>query len=84
MSESLHQRITSICEVLHSAARQTRVLSHLGWHSSVREQFFKNDARELPVVEYPAFDAAPVLAQLEQARSMLQGSSIDSLSLIHI
>lgn len=78
MTESSLQRVTTICEVLHDAARRTRVLTHLGWHSSVREQFLKTGARELPVVEYPAFDAAPVLSQIEHARSMMQSSSIDS------
>lgn len=77
MSDSSSQRITGICEVLHDAARKTRVLSHLGWHSSVREKFFSSGAKALPVVEYPQYDAAPVLEQIAHARSLLQGSRID-------
>ena len=78
MSESFAQRITGVCELLHDAARKTRVLSHLGWHSSVREKFFDAGARELPVVQYPDYDATPVLEQINHARRQLQGSSIDN------
>ncbi len=77
MSDSAAQRITGVCELLHDAARNTRVLSHLGWHSSVRERFFKAGAKELPVVEYPEYDATPALEKISYARSQLQGSTID-------
>ena len=71
------QRITAVCEILYSAASKTRVLSHLGWHSSVRDRFFATGAKELPVVQYPQYNAAPVLALIDQARAMLQTSAID-------
>ena len=77
MSKSSSERITRICEILYDAARQTRMLSHIGWHGSVREKFFEAGAKELPVVEYPEFDAAPVLSQINQARVLLQSSAID-------
>ena len=77
MSKSSSERITRVCKILYSAARRTRILSHLGWHSSVRESFFEAGAKELPVLKYPAYNAAPVLAEIEQARALLQGSSID-------
>lgn len=63
--------------MLYDAARQTRMLSHLGWHGSVREKFFEAGAKELPVVEYPSYDAAPVIAQINQVRGLLQKSLID-------
>ncbi len=77
MSSSSSDRISSICETLHRAARETRVLSHLGWSSQVREQFFKDGGRELPVVEYPQYDTRPVFELIEHARGSMQGSSID-------
>ncbi len=77
MSGQSKQRITRISEILYSAAKQTRVLSHLGWHSSVRDGFFDSNAKELPVVEYPAFNASPVLDQIAEARRLMQGSAID-------
>jgi len=77
MSNSSAQRITTVSEILYSAAQKTRVLSHLGWHSSVRERFFASGAKELPVVEYPEYNAAPVLELIAEARGMLQTSSID-------
>jgi len=72
-----HGRITRISNHLLSAAKQTRVLSHLGWHRSVREQFFKSGARELPHVEYPDYDAGPVLEEIAHARSLMQGDPAD-------
>jgi len=78
MSVQSSQRITKVCEILYEAAKKTRVLSHLGWHSSVREQFFKTNAKELPIVQYPDYDAAPVLELVTEARRFIQGSSIDS------
>ena len=77
MNKDSLQRITQVCEILHAAASKTRVLSHLGWPGHVREKFFKDGCSELPVVEYPEYDAAPVLAQIDHARSLIQGSSID-------
>lgn len=77
VSDTSAQRVTGICELLHDAARKTRVLSHLGWHSSVRESFFKAGAKELPVVEYPDYNAEPVLEKIAHARSQLQGAPID-------
>ncbi len=77
MSVQSAQRITRICEILHSAAKQTRVLSHLGWHSIVREQFFKSNARELPVVAYPAFNAEPMVEKITEARRLMQSSEVD-------
>jgi len=78
MNSPSAQRITQVCEILHGAARKTRVLSHLGWSSRVRENFFAAGAKELPVVAYPEFDAIPVLEQISFARNLLQGSSIDA------
>lgn len=78
MNSPSAQRITQVCEILHGAARKTRVLSHLGWSSRVRENFFAAGAKELPVVAYPEFDATPVLEQISFARNLLQGSSIDA------
>ena len=77
MSKPSSERITRICKILYDAARKTRMLSHLGWHGSVREKFFEASAKELPVVEYPPYDAAPVFAQIKQVRGLLQNSLVD-------
>ena len=61
MNKDSLQQVTRICEILHAAARKTRVLSHLGWSAQVREKFFTDGGNALPVVEYPQYDAAPVL-----------------------
>ena len=77
MSMKSTQRITRICEILYEAAKKTRVLSHIGWSGHVREQFFKTNGQELPIVEYPDYNAKPVLELVADARGLLQGSSID-------
>lgn len=77
MKDAVKNRITNICEILQSAAHQTRVLSHLGWQGSVRDEFFANEARELPRVTYPPYDAEPVLTRIAAARDLMQSSIID-------
>jgi len=77
VSEATAQRITDVSALLHNAARKTRVLSHLGWHSSVRERFFADGAKELPRVEYPDYDASQTFELLKSARSKLKNSAVD-------
>ncbi|OED35488.1 hypothetical protein AB833_30170 [Chromatiales bacterium (ex Bugula neritina AB1)] len=77
VSEQLNKRITRICGLLQSAASQTRVLSHLRWDGQIRDKFLADAALELPVVEYPAYDAEPVLELVAEARRLMQQSPID-------
>jgi len=77
MSGVDNQRISQICELLNQASMQVRILTHIGWPQSVREQFFHNHARELPQPEYPAYDATPVIEQVVAARALMQSGPVD-------
>ena len=72
MSDVGNKNLTTICEILQSAAQKTRVLSHLAWPASVRDDFFSHNAKELPRVKYPDYNAAPVLDLIAQARAMMR------------
>lgn len=64
-------RITELMDLLRRAEAPVRVLRHLAWPASVREDFFARGARELPRVEYPPFDARPSCELVEHARERL-------------
>ncbi len=66
------QKITEACDSLYAATRSIRILTHLSWKPQIREQFFANDAKELPQVTYPTFDPNPTLEQLTLAREKFQ------------
>lgn len=56
------------CDLLYEASRSIRILTHLSWPQEVREQFFKQGGKELPVVEYKQYDPDPVFNSLQIAR----------------
>ncbi len=77
VSDSCDNRIVTIARQLTEAAREVRILRHVSWDASVREAFFANGARELPQPEYPAYNAAPVLDKIADARALMQTSDAD-------
>ncbi len=77
MAEPVKNRISRICELLQDAAGKTKVLTHLRWSGRIRDNFLSSAALELPVVEYPAYDAGPVLERVAEARRLMQHSPID-------
>jgi len=72
-----NDRVRRVSDLLYSATRSIRVLSHVGWAGSVREHFFERGARELPVVDYPLFDASVPLDIVSEARRNIKSSSVD-------
>ena len=69
--EKEKQRIRNVSDQLYQASRSLRVLSHLRWDESVKQQFFANDAKELPVVSYEKFDATDTLNIIQAVRTKL-------------
>lgn len=70
--EKEQQRIRNISDLLYQASRSLRVLSHLGWDASVKQQFFANNAQELPDVSYTKYDATEALNIIEAVRTKLK------------
>lgn len=71
------ERWRKVGDLLYAATKPIRILSHLGWGAGVREEFFKKQAKELPVVVYPEFDGSETLGLLQEARGLLSDSQID-------
>jgi uncharacterized protein (TIGR02421 family) len=71
------ERICKISSILYSASQPVRILSHLDWGSEVKQQFFANNAKELPKVNYPAFDPNKTLSLVKEARDLMGDSDID-------
>lgn len=77
MSDVVKNQITKICDILQSAAQQTRVLTHLGWPGRVRDDFLASDAKKLPRVSYADFNAKPVLELVAEARRLIRAAQFD-------
>ena len=69
--EKEKQRIRNTSDLLYQASRSLRVLSHLGWDASVKQRFFEQGAKELPVVSYPKLDATETLNIIEAVKTKL-------------
>ena len=63
------KRIRNACGLLYLATRTVRILTNISWPNSVREKFFAQGAKELPVVEYPEFDPSESLERLVLAKT---------------
>jgi len=72
------QRIQQLSSLLYQASKPLRVLSHISWEPSVRQQFFANKAKELPRVTYPTHDPSTTLDILKVVRAQLHsGRTVD-------
>jgi uncharacterized protein (TIGR02421 family) len=71
-------RYREVAQRLYAVAKPMRVLSALQWPATVREEFLAGGADALPVVEYPAFDEAPIVdAVRDIRRSIYPGELVD-------
>lgn len=76
--EKEKQRIRRLSDLLYQASRPLRVLSHISWDASIREEFFANKARELPKVSYPPYDPSATIDAVTIVRAQLTpGNRID-------
>jgi len=64
-------RIAELMDLLRRAEAPVRILRHLAWPGSVREQFLAAGGRELPLVEYPPFDASETRSLIARVRERL-------------
>lgn len=68
-------KIKHACSLLYDASQSIRVLTHVSWSRRVRENFFAQDAKELPKVRYQKFDASETLEKLSTARRAFKFST---------
>lgn len=67
-----------VSDILYRATKSIRILSHISWPLEVRDQFFRNGARELPEITYPDFDSSAPMELVAEARRHIQSSTVDS------
>jgi uncharacterized protein (TIGR02421 family) len=75
LGEGERERLSQAAHLLRKAERGVRVLRSIAWPPEVASRFFESGARELPEVVYPVSDPQPVLADVEAARGLIDGSS---------
>ncbi|TDR20390.1 flavohemoglobin expression-modulating QEGLA motif protein [Marinicella litoralis] len=68
--------IIKINSLLYQATKPIRILAHISWPESVKEEFFRQKAQALPHVEYPTFNPTDVFAALTEARRHMQGTCV--------
>ncbi|MDO9213940.1 MAG: flavohemoglobin expression-modulating QEGLA motif protein [Methylococcales bacterium] len=74
MTNSIEQekaRIRKVAHLLHEGARRVRILRSIDWPAAVKHDFFANNAKELPEINYPHFDAKPTIDIIREARRMI-------------
>ncbi len=76
--EQENERVRKVCDLLYSASKSIRILSHVSWSARVREQFFASDAKELPIVSYPSYDPGPPVQIVAEARKYIRTSVVDA------
>jgi len=71
VSDQEKDRIRQTARLLYEASRSIRILRTIAWPSEVKEEFFAQNAKELPQVSYTPLDPAPVLDLVRDARRFI-------------
>ncbi|NVZ10943.1 DUF1704 domain-containing protein [Allochromatium humboldtianum] len=70
-TEREQERIRAVNRLLHGACRPLRILRTVAWAPEVKERFLAQGACELPDVTYAAFDPAPTIEAVREARRQI-------------
>lgn len=73
------ERICTVAQMLQQANKPVRILKTINWPEQVKKEFFANNAKELPQITYPRFDAQPTIDLIREAQRQIfpQSSRID-------
>jgi len=71
VSDQEKDRIRQTARLLYEASCSIRILRTIAWPSEVKEEFFAQNAKELPQVSYTPLDPAPVLDLVRDARRFI-------------
>ncbi len=69
------KKLKKASSLLLQAEDRLPVLSSISWDASVSKQFFADKCKSLPKPVYKKIDPAPSFELVEQARSLIEGSS---------
>lgn len=64
-------RIRKVAHLLHDGAKRVRILRSIDWSAPIKQDFFAKNAKELPEINYPSFDAKPTIDIIREARRMI-------------
>ena len=59
--------------MFQDAHRKMRVLRTIAWPTEVRDRFFEDGERELPIVSYRPFSAAAAIDLIRSGRALIDG-----------
>jgi len=62
------EKIVAVSDALLAITDDVKILRNIAWEDHVQQEFFRYGAQRLPFVEYPKYDAAPVLARIAAVR----------------
>ena len=62
------QKIVAVSDALLAITDDVKILRNIAWEDHVQQEFFRYDAQRLPFVEYPKYDAPPILARIAAVR----------------
>jgi len=65
------QKILAVNDALLAITEDVKILRNIAWDDKIQQEFFRHNAQRLPFVEYPKYDAAPVLARIKSIRKLI-------------
>lgn len=65
------QHIEKVSNALLAISEEVKILRNITWQDQVEQEFFRNNAQKLPMVEYPKYKAKPVLKEIKKARKII-------------
>jgi uncharacterized protein (TIGR02421 family) len=74
--ERERDRIRNTTRLLYQASTTIRIMQRVAWSSTVKAEFFANDGRELPKVEYAPYDPMPAIELIREARRSISPVSV--------
>ncbi len=63
--------VGQISDQLKEISSEIRILRNIAWPQSTKDEFFRYDAKRIPVVEYAGFNPELVIARLKNVRQQL-------------
>ena len=70
-------RLSKLSNLIFLASKEIKILRHIAWDKQVRDIFFDNNCKELPVVKYSIFDDSDLKSILSEAKSYIGQTKYD-------
>ena len=70
-------RIKKLSSKLYEISREVKILRHLVWPETVRDEFFRSKSEKLPLVEYPIFDSKDIIKEIQSLEKLFSDTPYD-------